>query len=73
MNVSSFFQGSALRFAVTGDGVTIDPETGEIGIAAEALRAGFTVTVTAQPSDGAPEQSFKLRIATAPEDSRRCC
>ena len=69
MNVSSFFQGSALRFSVAGDGVSIDPATGELGITSEALNAGFTVTVTAQPSGGGESQSFKLRIAAAPEAS----
>ncbi len=52
MNVSSFFQGSALKFSVAGEGVSIDPATGELALTAEALGAGFTVTVTAQPPTG---------------------
>ena len=47
MNVSSFFQGSVLKFSVTGEGVAIDPETGELSVAATALADGLTVTVTA--------------------------
>ena len=67
LNVSSFFRGSALRFSVAGEGVSIDPATGEIGIAPEALGTGFMVTVTAQPAAGGAEQSLRLRIAAEPE------
>ncbi len=69
MNVSSFFQGSALRFSVAGEGVSFDSATGELGLSPETLRAGFTITVTAQPVNGGEAQSFKLNIAAAPEAS----
>ena len=54
MNVSSFFQGSALKFSVAGEGVSIDPTTGGLGLSAEALRTGITVTVTALPPERSP-------------------
>ena len=73
MNVSSFFQGSVLRFSVTGEGVAIDPETGELSVAAAALAGGLTVTVTALDAAGAG-QPFTLTIAAAPAATspRRC-
>ena len=65
MNVSSFFQGSVLRFSVSGEGVGVDPETGELSLPAAALAEGLTVTVTAADAAGA-EQSFKLTLAAQP-------
>lgn len=70
MNVAAFFQGSALTFSITGEGVSIDPATGELSIATETLREGVTVLVTARNAEGAAEQSFTLTVAaepTAPE------
>ena len=69
MNVSSFFQGAALKFRLDGEGVTLDPETGELGVTAEALSAGLTVLVTARAADGATEQSFRLKLAAEPSES----
>ncbi len=66
MKVSSFFQGSALRFSVTGTGVSHDPATGDLTIDTEALAAGITVTVAALDAAGAPGQSFQLTLAAAP-------
>ncbi len=66
MKVSSFFQGSALRFSVTGTGVSHDPATGDLTIDTEALAAGITVTVAALDAAGAPGQSFQLTLAASP-------
>ncbi len=63
LNVSSNFEGGALRFSVTGEGVSIDPETGILSIATDALRDGISVTVTAVNSGGAVAQSFRLDVA----------
>ena len=69
MNVSSFFQGAALKFRLDGEGVILDPETGELGVTAKALSAGLTVLVTARSADGTTEQSFRLKLAAAPSES----
>jgi hypothetical protein len=63
LNVSSNFEGGALRFSVTGEGVSIDPETGILSIATDALRDGISVTVTAVNSGGAVTQTFRLDVA----------
>lgn len=63
LNVSSHFEGGALRFSVTGDGVSIDPETGILSIATDTLRDGVSVTVTAVNSGGAVAQTFRLDVA----------
>jgi hypothetical protein len=66
LNVASYFKGSALTFSVTGEGVSIDPETGELSISTETLREGVTVVVTAKNAEGAAEQSFTLTVAAEP-------
>jgi len=63
LDVSSNFGGGALRFSVTGEGVSIDPETGILSIATDALRSGVSVTVTAVNSGGAVAQTFRLDVA----------
>lgn len=65
MKVSSFFQGSALRFSVTGDGVSFDSATGDLTVDTEALAAGITVTITALDAEGGAGQSFQLTVAAA--------
>lgn len=67
MKVSSFFQGSALRFSVTGDGVSFDPATGDLILDTEALAAGITVTITALDAGGGAGESFQLTVAAAPD------
>ena len=69
MNVSSFFQGAALKFRLDGEGVILNPETGELGVTAKALSAGLTVLVTARSADGTTEQSFRLKLAAEPSES----
>jgi len=66
LNVASYFKGSALTFSVTGEGVSIDPETGELSISTETLREGVTVIVTARNAEGDAEQSFTLTVAAEP-------
>ena len=66
MNVSSFFQGSLLKFSLAGEGVTIDPKTGELIVATEALAKGITVDVVAEDAAGAAGPSFRLTIAAQP-------
>ena len=66
MNVSSFFQGSLLKFSLAGEGVSIDPGTGELVVAAEALARGITVDVTAEDASGTAGPSFRLTIAAEP-------
>jgi hypothetical protein len=68
LQVSSLFQGSLLRFSVSGEGVGVDPETGELSLPAAALAEGLTVLVTATDAAGA-EQSFRLRLAAEPAAS----
>ena len=63
MYVSSNFSGGALSFSVTGDGVTIDPETGILSITTDALRDGVSVTVTATNSGGEVAKTFRLDVA----------
>lgn len=65
MNASSDFSGAALRFAVAGDGVSIDPATGMLSIATDRLLAGVTVTVTATNAAGTAESRFRLTVAAA--------
>ena len=66
MNVSSFFQGSLLKFSLAGEGVTIDPKTGELIVATEALAKGITVDVVTEDAAGAAGASFRLTIAAQP-------
>ena len=68
MDVSSNFDGGALSFSVTGDGVSIDPETGALTLSTATLRDGVTVTVTATNSGGEITQSFRLDVALPAPD-----
>ena len=53
---------------MSGEGVGVDPETGELSLPAAALAEGLTVTVTAADAEGA-EQSFRLTLAAQPAAS----
>ena len=59
------FTGDALRFAATGGGAAIDPETGVVTIPTEAARAE-TVLVTATNSGGAASVKFAVAVLAAP-------
>ena len=68
LNVSPDFMGGSLTFGVTGEGVTIDPVTGLIGIATDILRDGLEVIVTARNSGGIATGRFRVSVqAVAPE------
>ncbi len=66
VNAFSGFTGAALNFSVTGDGVSIDPETGILSILTGALLSGVEVTVTATNSGGTATGSFRLTVAAIP-------
>ena len=61
LTTSPDFTGPALNLSVAGPGITLDPATGTVGIAAERLRDGLDLTVTATGA-GAAAGSFRLRI-----------
>ena len=65
MNVSPLFSGASLRFSVDGDGVSVDPATGIVSVATEALLAGVAVRVIAANSGGEAEIGFTLRVTPA--------
>ncbi len=69
VNAFPTFSGSGLSFSVTGDGVTIDPQTGMLSITTEALRSGFDVTVTAANSGGEAQQAFRVNISSQPVEA----
>ena len=46
------FIGSMLSLVITGDGVSIDPASGEIRVLSEMLQSGVTIAVTARNADG---------------------
>lgn len=66
MTTPSFFLGSALKFAVAGEGVSFDPATGEIRVTTAALTAGVTVTVTPVDDQGVAGAPFRLTVAATP-------
>jgi hypothetical protein len=65
MTLSTAFTGLALSFGVTGNGVSIDPATGEIRIPTDALQDGLEVAVTASNSGGDAVGSFRLTVRAA--------
>jgi PKD repeat protein len=65
VDASSDFTGASLGFAVTGEGVAIDPATGRLSIATDRLLAGVTVTVTAANAGGTAVSRFRLTVAAA--------
>jgi hypothetical protein len=72
LNAFSEFTGEALTFGVTGDGVSVDPQTGLLRIRTDALRAGVVVTVSASNAGGAASSSFRVTVAAgtdAPPDT----
>ncbi len=69
LNAISGFTGAALRFGVTGDGVSIDPETGQLVILTDALRDGIEVLVTATNSGGVATNTFRLTVSAVVDDA----
>ena len=63
MNAFPEFTGT-LSFSVTGPGVSIDPATGAVSIAADRLQDGIEVAVTAAESDGTTTGRFRLTFET---------
>jgi hypothetical protein len=57
---SSISAGSVLRFSVTGDGVSINPETGELSLLTDSLLDGLVVTVTLGDASGTNARVFRL-------------
>jgi hypothetical protein len=66
VDISPFFLGSSLRFSVAGDGVAVDPATGQVTLDLAALAADGVVVVTAANSGGQVELDLRLRVATPP-------
>jgi hypothetical protein len=64
LDASQEFTGAKLRFAVAGEGVSIDPATGLLSIDTDRL-AGVTVTVTATNAAGSAVSRFRLTVASA--------
>jgi hypothetical protein len=65
VNAFPDFTGDGLRFRVIGEGVSIDPATGEISVSTEALRDGIEFIVTAGNSGGEASSRFRLTVAAA--------
>ena len=63
MNASLEFKSGLLRFGITGEGVVLDPVTGQISIATETLASGLTLTVTAGSEGAASASRFRLTLA----------
>jgi hypothetical protein len=57
---SSISAGSVLRFSVTGDGVSINPETGELSLLTDSLFECLAVTVTLADESGTSSRVFRL-------------
>lgn len=75
MDVSTPITGPALTFAVTGDGVVIDPATGILTIPTESLPESVTVAVAAADETGLEAGRFVLTLATeikAPASAPEC-
>ena len=56
------FTGSALSYAVSGAGATIDASTGAVSVPTGSLLAATTVTVTASNSGGSASVGFKASV-----------
>ena len=69
VNAFPDFTGDGLTFRVIGEGVSIDPATGEISISTEALRDGIEIVVTAGNSGGEASSRFRLTVAAEPAAS----
>ena len=67
LNAFPEFTGDALTFSVTGEGVSVDPETGLVRILTDALREGLVVTVTASNSGGTASSSFQVTVTATAE------
>ena len=52
-------------FSVAGEGVAIDPATGLLTIATEALLSGVGVVLTARDATGTPVSAFKITVTLA--------
>lgn len=63
MDVSTSITGPALTFAVTGEGVTIDPVTGTLTIPPGRLPGGMSMAVTATDDAGVETGRFVLTLA----------
>jgi hypothetical protein len=66
LDASEDFTGAELSFAVTGEGVAIDPATGRLTIATDRLVDGITVVVTATNAAGSATSRFRLTVAADP-------
>jgi hypothetical protein len=63
LDASSDYTGPALKFGVTGDGVSIDPETGILTVQTDKLREGVTITVTGPDDEGTGSVTRRFRLA----------
>jgi hypothetical protein len=68
VDASSVFTGASLTFRVEGEGVSINPETGELSIATDRLQDGIAVRVTAANSGGTAQSVFRLTVRAMPVD-----
>jgi hypothetical protein len=59
---SSISAGTVLRFSVTGDGIFINPETGELSLLTGSLLEGFSVTVTLADESGTVSRVLRLAM-----------
>ena len=66
------FSGTGLGFAVSGGGATVDAATGDVGLSAEALRAGEEVRVTATNASGSATAAFRVTVDPAAAARWRC-
>lgn len=64
MDVSKPITGQALTFAVTGDGIMIDPDTGILTFPSDSLHAGMRVTVATTDDTGSETGRLVLNLAT---------
>ena len=66
LQAAVLFVGDALRFSVAGAGAMIDPDTGDLTLATDALRVTEIVTVTAENSGGDAVSAFAVTVQAAP-------
>ncbi|TPE48412.1 hypothetical protein [Amaricoccus solimangrovi] len=62
MNASPDF-----TFSIAGEGIAIDPATGLLTIATEALMAGVGVVLTGRDASGAPTSAFRVTVRLGEE------
>ncbi len=65
VNAFPDFTGEGLTFRIIGEGVSIDPATGEVSVSTEALRDGIEIVVTATNSGGEASSRFRLTVAAS--------